>query len=444
MNFPVDVVLTAMVFLAVNSVPRFETAWMQRSKFPYTAKSSAKVIRHAVSIDERRAKFRQDLISESKTPKANTHHRQHHFLHAHKPLPTDTHRNTSANMATNNHKPRPNQPERFRKRSRVRLTPDGKERSVSARRDHGIGRGRQDTLDVDNMSLNSTASSYLPEQLHDPDEEQDELFETAKQDIEEVWFPGCHADLGGGWPLGKGEESPLSHAPLVWMVREAQRAGLEFDMEQMLELKCCDDTYSNEGAKAGTGGPVPPQIQVTRMESEHNIFSSPRSEKQEPGWAEGMEPEPPSISAFHHKLTKSATHGVLHDCLEYNNGLPGASVISWKIMEYLPFRRMDLQTDGSWKAISFPLPMGETRDIPEDAWIHHSAIRRMEADPDYRPGNLIVGGGGRGMRKAPEEMGTGKWDVLKEDNDPVGMVYVRKGESLDHKIDREQENGEKI
>ena len=39
---------------------------MQRSKFPYTAHSSAKVIRHAVSINERRAKFRQDLISGSK------------------------------------------------------------------------------------------------------------------------------------------------------------------------------------------------------------------------------------------------------------------------------------------------------------------------------------------------------------------------------------------
>lgn len=50
------------LFDTVNSVPRFETAWMQRSKFPYTARSSAKVIRHAVSIDERRAKFRQDLI----------------------------------------------------------------------------------------------------------------------------------------------------------------------------------------------------------------------------------------------------------------------------------------------------------------------------------------------------------------------------------------------
>lgn len=31
------------LFDTVNSVPRFETAWMQRSKMPYTARSSAKV-----------------------------------------------------------------------------------------------------------------------------------------------------------------------------------------------------------------------------------------------------------------------------------------------------------------------------------------------------------------------------------------------------------------
>ena len=31
------------LFDTVNSVPRFEAAWMQRSKFPYTARSSAKV-----------------------------------------------------------------------------------------------------------------------------------------------------------------------------------------------------------------------------------------------------------------------------------------------------------------------------------------------------------------------------------------------------------------
>ena len=84
--------------------------------------------------------------------------------------------------------------------------------------------------------------------------------------------------------------------------------------------------------------------------------------------------------------------------------------------------------------------MGETRDLPENAWIHNSAIRRMEANPDYRPGNLIIGGGGRGVRKAPTEKGMGEWEVLKGNHDPIGMVYVRKGESLEHKIDRGAES----
>lgn len=60
----------------------------------------------------------------------------------------------------------------------------------------------------------------------------------------------------------------------------------------------------------------------------------------------------------------------------------------------------------------------------------------MEADPNYRPGNLIIGGGGRGVRKAPKEYGTGNWEVLKGEGDPVGMVYVRKGPSIMKQIDK--------
>ena len=82
--------------------------------------------------------------------------------------------------------------------------------------------------------------------------------------------------------------------------------------------------------------------------------------------------------------------------------------------------------------------MGETRDIPENAWIHHSAIRRMEANEQYRPGNLIVGGGGRGVRRAPKEMGIGQWEVHKGEGDLIGMVYRRKGPSVDKQIDNKE------
>jgi hypothetical protein len=37
----------------------------------------------------------------------------------------------------------------------------------------------------------------------------------------QVWFPGAHSDVGGGYP-----ESKLAEAPLSWMAREALACGL--------------------------------------------------------------------------------------------------------------------------------------------------------------------------------------------------------------------------
>ena len=80
-------------------------------------------------------------------------------------------------------------------------------------------------------------------------------------------------------------------------------------------------------------------------------------------------------------LERAYTRGKIHDCLQFNNGIGRISVLGWNAMEWLPFRRMDLRPNGSWKAISWPLPRGEVRDIPEDVKIHCSVLGRMEADP---------------------------------------------------------------
>lgn len=447
------------LFDTVNSVPRFENAWMQRSKFPYTARSSAKVIRHAVSIDERRAKFRSDLITDSKASIEikrhrlhHHHHHSHHHLHPHG-QPTELNGNSSTKQ-DKERAPALIKPDRFRRPSQVRPNPQAarqpsEQRGVPVDNRSGRRPTRADMQRMRSLSPGGglsrggsgspdTAGSLLSVAPPSEMEDEYELDEAADQDIEELWFPGCHADLGGGWPLGEGEESALSHPPLVWMIREAQRAGLEFDRDQMLNLHCCDeDPRMLDAVFSNTANPTNeqplPTFNITAP-SNPDIFTSPHSEKEHPGWHAGLEPEVPKMSEFHRRLHTAAIKGVLHDCLEFNNGLPHGSVLSWKIMEYLPFRRMDLQPDGSWKAITFPLPMGETRDMPEDAKIHHSAIRRMEADENYRPGNLIVGGGGRGVRKAPKELGIGEWVVHKNKGDPVGEVLVRKGKSLNAEL----------
>lgn len=423
---------------------------MKRSKFPYTARSSAKVIRHAVSIDERRAKFRQDLLSEAKTSRPHERHLKHR---------KGQKDGSNDNRITRGERPKQ---DRFRRKSHVRVpgsemaeVRSGRSGAPTSIVDDNRLDPRGSTLnglrstspaisqisasEADKLSIRSTTSiaSFQP---HCHADEADEADEFADQDIEELWFPGCHADLGGGWPSAKGE-APLSHGPLVWMIREAQRAGLDFDPDKMLKFKCCDENYRISSAAPTTDEqihPGMPKIQVTdspNVSESPDIFSSPHHEKTEPGWMAGLEPEMPKPSFFHEHLQEAFTRGVLHDCLQFNNGLTHSSVLSWRIMEYLPFRRMDLRPDGSWKAISLPLPMGETRDIPENALVHHSAIRRMEANPNYRPGNLIIGGGGRGIRRAPDDLGTGKWKVLKGKGDVVGCVMIREGPSPEKQRD---------
>ncbi len=43
------------------------------------------------------------------------------------------------------------------------------------------------------------------------------------QDIKEVWFPGVHSDVGGGYA-----DTTLSDIALEWMMKEAEKAGLVF------------------------------------------------------------------------------------------------------------------------------------------------------------------------------------------------------------------------
>ena len=431
-------------------VPRFESAWMQRSKFPYTARSSAKVIRHAVSIDERRAKFRSDLItSTKKKPIADSISERGRDNRSKPIIEVNGKQSDVTNGAV---KPTKAAPDRFRRRSHVDLTSRSPspylqsgavEKSYLDTTGNLMANSRSPNHEApeqhpDRESIRSGASSYLPAQIRTEDDAEED--EATPQDIEELWFPGGHGDLGGGWILDE-TDTPLSHVPLVWMVREAQRAGLEFDSEQMMKLKCCDDNFTvdDEMPKGVTGTqsvhPLMPDIQVTGASS-GDIFQSPRRENSVPGWAPGLAPPEVSKSIFQKTLDYAMTKSILHDVLLFGSGLSTGQVLAWKCMEYMPFRRMDLRPDGSWKAISLPLPMGETRDIPADAHIHHSAILRMKADENYRPGNLIIGGGGRGVRKAPKELGMGNWEIWKGEHDQIGCIYVRKGESVDKKIDR--------
>lgn len=398
------------LFDTVNSVPRFESAWMQRSKFPYTARSSAKVIRHAVAIDERRAKFRQDLISGTKVSEKEHHQpfwRHHGSPGGPTPTAVDTGKQSqheplcTPQIAKQTAEAETQVPDIFIDAASPLPQSPIRPPLTSHDSHHGRLSLAQAVMDPSLEDLRgrtfSIAAPVVTRSVEDLRERsrashrsqlasRQRAFSSRNktQDIQEVWFPGCHADIGGGWPTKPDEAWSLSHAPLVWMVHEAEKAGLQFDPYKMAKLNCCADAVDEYGNE-------------DHEKKEH----------------------------FHTAFHESGCRGFIHDCLDYGGGLPRMSVLSWKIMEYLPFRRMDLRPDGSWKPIRWPLPAGETRDIPEDAEIHRTAIKRMEEDKKYRPGNLIIGGGGRGVKNAPEHIGIGQWKILSSESDPIREIYTR-------------------
>ncbi|KAK4120586.1 hypothetical protein N657DRAFT_624682 [Parathielavia appendiculata] len=429
------------LFDTVNSVPRFETAWMQRSRFPYTARTSAKIIRHAVSIDERRAKFRQDLIYQSgKSHKGKSAHREK--LHR----IGEKYREAVAPRKSTDTKRRgrrealdvPDHPAPYRARSHS-----------STRRTHMTeGSAKEESVHHDARSELSVAPHPHGEDhdFHSDAESEDE----SEQDIDEVWFAGGHADIGGGWEMLPGSKA-ASHVPLVWMVHEAMKAGLHFDLDKVRELGCMEavdqmpvgTTNGNPGSPIDPSKPSdktqtatedqPPIPNITIrtpstispkpvQESNGNQKSNAANASATRSSFSESSAAPPTFREMMHK----AHVALLHDSLKFGGGLPWSSVLAWKVMEYLPFRRMDLQEDGSWKPIRWPLPCGEVRDIPANARVHGSVIRRMQAEENYRPGNLIVGGGGRGVRKAPKELGIGDWVCVEHEGCPIGEVWVKR------------------
>jgi hypothetical protein len=325
------------LFDTVNSVPRFENAMMQRSKFPYTARSTAKVIRHAVAIDERRAKFRQDLISELKETKEKTPHRYRHRRH-----------HLSQHSSEDDTKDEDDEKEeqsRGRTESVVCDPPSGRLEIPANFRDasevSGI-RSLSPYMTAQDDDRGSTMTSISRDSLsairHIGDDSWDSDSEV--QDIKEVWFSGCHADIGGGWILEEGEDVALSHIPLVWMVREVERAGLRFDPVKLRALNCAPEEQPRSHNAV-------PQIEVEA--------ASPSSDPNEmifDGKSSVASPATPPVetphrkSRFHHHIHTAAVKGRIHDVLQFRNGVGALSVISWNLMEYMPFRRMVCK---SWK-----------------------------------------------------------------------------------------------
>jgi uncharacterized protein (DUF2235 family) len=71
--------------------------------------------------------------------------------------------------------------------------------------------------------------------------------QSGRSDLKQVWFPGVHGDVGGGYPEA---ESGLSKIALKWMLKEAATAGLLVNPGRMDFVLGKSGTYAVPDAKA--------------------------------------------------------------------------------------------------------------------------------------------------------------------------------------------------
>ncbi|KAG9315877.1 hypothetical protein JVU11DRAFT_3526 [Chiua virens] len=270
---------------------------------PFTESNTAiRVFRHALSLDEHRSRFRPNLY--------------------HWPVQdAETFEMAKLGMTA---------PGRFSVFSFLgRLFKKGKSEVKQSLPDETQQRRPPDKAVSDTSNPKATASDEQP------------------TDVLEVWFSGCHSDVGGG-NVGDDVEISLAQIPLHWMLEQVIQSGCSiiFDHDELARI----------GFKFPSDTPQPP------VTPEQTVLDSKTNDPA---------PLPSDPSGPNAYPEQSDAIAPLYDELEINP--------MWWILEILPASNAWQDSDGTWHSeTSFNL--GRGRIIPDkNPKFHHTVKERINS-----------------------------------------------------------------
>ncbi|KAM0347414.1 hypothetical protein ACHAPU_004935 [Fusarium lateritium] len=222
---------------------------------------------------------------------------------------------------------------------------------------------------------------------------------SADEDIQEVWFPGNHGDVGGGWPVQVADEPEIdSKTPLLYNGNgassneqpETKKLSLWGRIKNFFKTWKADQASTDVNDDWLQMSDIPLEWMIREVkkcgEMDKDLQASVH-------WCHSLEPFEQSMKDPARRL--EATHGFMHDCLAFGYGTGFFKVLMWKFMEWLPFLtrwELDDATNKNvkllgWKPVTFPPNGGSYRDIPRGAVLHQSLLDRLQAFSTYAPGN---------------------------------------------------------
>lgn len=330
------------LFDSVNSVGIF------RDKlFPCTQKCHiVDHVRHTLSLDERRGKFKQFCLEPTlKIPKRVVMSFQHEITE-----------NNGTASSNNNCK--------------------SSKLIFSAKKGYRYTRGSG----VSEMSLVNVQGTFKSEPLEDQMSSPGNF-----TDLVEMWFPGDHADIGGGWALDSETMESTSNMSLRWIIGEAIQFGCRFDK---LALKNFAEQNTSVGTLfADTHDYL--KLSVTRHDIRLNNNVS-RVTTNSIDLVALARIRGILKAGYEKKLYNAIARNEL--LLKAKYGAKCASlkkiyVIVWWILELIPIGLRVQRGDGTSRNICAP-NLGRYRYVPEYGRLHWSVYWKMKFSQNYRPPNI--------------------------------------------------------
>lgn len=191
----------------------------------------------------------------------------------------------------------------------------------------------------------------------------------ANEDIKEVWFPGCHGDVGGGWPAST--NNPLDTR------QDTSKWGVWARVKNLFTTRKKNHLSLDKGALQMSDVPLAWMIreieEVGKKEESAAVkWRGDRVEK---------------FKAKFQKRKQQALEAIYHDSLRFGYGTSLATVMMWKFMGKLssPTARWERKLTGSRM-----VPLDQTLGVCRQRLAVHPAAAQQGQYPGYSSGRAAA------------------------------------------------------
>ncbi|GAV54393.1 hypothetical protein ZYGR_0AL01250 [Zygosaccharomyces rouxii] len=376
------------LFDSVNSV-----GILRDRLFPCTQRSGiVDHIRHAVSLDERKGKFKQQSFAiNPDTPKLFSLNYNSYLVE-----------NTSeGSEEQTSEDANPNLPHSLIELMLSKQKDSSRQESNSSANSSSIN--TEDLMQKINKQLQKLRSSNL-QSTKNINENVEGFFEyepfsnsvntvnsLMTSDLVEKWFPGDHSDIGGGYHPDCETREVLSGLSLRWIIAEAVKHGVIFKKHSIHNLA------SKQTSLGSLFSTIHDKLSFNQVRHPDLVESYEQIEANNTEVETQVFPVSDSVSWFQttwNNYREMRINEVLTDDeaarQKYTVDCSSASklqVALWWLLELIPIGLRMENGSGKWRSVYIP-NLGKPRYVPEYGNIHWSVYWRIRYDNNYRPKNL--------------------------------------------------------